>query len=485
MIPCFCNIVLKRKLISRLSYASLLLLFGRIGDIVGHKLVFLCGTAWFAAWSLASAFAPKSYIFILFIACTGIGVAANTPAAIALCTHYFPAGAARNRALGIIGGAQPIGFILGLVLGGLIAGSHSSWRTIFYIQTGCAVLFITLGAVALPSDKKEGRYSRGIDLGGVILSVSGLGLLTFSIATAPSSSKGWATPYIPVLLVVSIALLVFFVLLQHIRTKANKSVLIPMKASGAGNGRNILILTTVFFGWWSFDTLIYFFTLYFQQVQFLSPIETSVRFIPMVISGVVMNVGTGLLMGKFSLRILMLIGLVGNMASAIIYALIKPQLSYWKMSFLMTVLDPFCDILYPIGTLLLTSSFDADSQALAGGLFNVATALGPSVGLAVTSSITTAIQQKYASTHPSLSLTSPDVLLAGFRAAGWTCFASASLSFIIVLVGLRGLSVGNTEVSPGPSRHELESRQENLGDGVKGLQRSDKKQVEVPVAKIL
>lgn len=51
------------------------------------------------------------------MACNGIGVAAITPAAIGLCTSYFEPGASRNRAFGILGGAQPVGFILGLVLG--------------------------------------------------------------------------------------------------------------------------------------------------------------------------------------------------------------------------------------------------------------------------------------------------------------------------------------------------------------------------------
>ena len=67
--------------------------------------------------SLASAFAPKAYIFIIFIACLGVGVAAITPAAIGLCTAYFQTGAARNRAFGIIGGVQAVGFILGLTIG--------------------------------------------------------------------------------------------------------------------------------------------------------------------------------------------------------------------------------------------------------------------------------------------------------------------------------------------------------------------------------
>ncbi|KIJ26063.1 hypothetical protein M422DRAFT_272920 [Sphaerobolus stellatus SS14] len=371
-----------------LSYASLLLFFGRIGDICGHKNVFLCGTAWFAAWSLASAFAPKSYVFIIFMACNGIGIAAITPAAIGSCTTYFPPGASRNRAFGILGGAQPVGFILGLLLGGEIAGSRVTWRAIFYVQTGLAILFMLLGLIFLPNDAGGKRYTKGIDFGGVLLSVTGVALLTFSIANAPSSPKGWATPYILVLLLASIVLLVCFVLLEHSRTKVHKSVLIPMKISRSSGGKKLIILSTVFFAWWSFDALMYFFTL-------LKPIETSIRFIPMVLSGIAVNIGAGFLMHRLNGQALILIGLIGNAVAALLYALIDNNLSYWKMGLFMMILNPFCDIIYPIGTVLLTSAFDADSQALAGGLFNVATSLGASVGLDVTSCISTARQLNF------------------------------------------------------------------------------------------
>jgi hypothetical protein len=67
--------------------------------------------------------------------------------------------------------------------------------------------------------------------------------------------------------------------------------------------------------------------------------------------------------------------------------------------------------------------------------------LGTSIGLAVTSSIATAISEKYASAHPLLLPSSPEVLMVGFRAAGWTCFAAAMLAFLVGLVGLRGIGV--------------------------------------------
>lgn len=114
------------------------------------------------------------------------------------------------------------------------------------------------------------------------------------------------------------------------------------------------------------------------------------------------------------------------------------------------------DVVYPVGNLQIASNFDQDSQSLAGGIFNVATRvsggsfeelplnqfqIGTSLGLAITSSIATSVSSKYHAANPSLLADSPEVLMVGFRAAGWTCFAAALLSFIIALVGLRGIGI--------------------------------------------
>lgn len=67
--------------------------------------------------------------------------------------------------------------------------------------------------------------------------------------------------------------------------------------------------------------------------------------------------------------------------------------------------------------------------------------IGTSLGLAITSSIATATSEKYQLVHPELALDSPEVLMVGFRAAGWTCFAVSVLSFAIAIFGLRGIGI--------------------------------------------
>lgn len=139
--------------------------------------------------SIATAFAPNDTAFIIFVALLGLGAAANTPAGIRLLTTHFAPGPRRNQAFGVLGAGQPIGFILGLVLGGILTQSRATWRAIFYFQAGLGVFFTVLGWLALGEEKPEKKYTKGLDWGGALLSSAGVALLTYSLAYVPLSFR--------------------------------------------------------------------------------------------------------------------------------------------------------------------------------------------------------------------------------------------------------------------------------------------------------
>ncbi|KAH7885093.1 major facilitator superfamily domain-containing protein [Phlebopus sp. FC_14] len=424
-----------------LSYGCLLLLFGRIGDIVGGKVMFIAGSLWFAIWSLITAFASNDIFFIVAMALKGIGSAANTPAAIGLCSSYFPPGPNRNTAYTALGIGQPIGFILGLVLGGLLTESSATWRSLFYIQASLSALLTVSSVIVFPKDQGNRRYTKGLDWGGAILSTAGLGLLTYSLSDSTTARKGWSTPQIPSLLSISIAILVAFLYYERWREAKSKSVLMPLSIWRQSSAKMGPLMGVVFFGWWSFNTLNYFFTLYYQQVQLLNPFQTSLRFVPMALSGILPNLAAGFFMSRIPAPVLMVIGTLSTASSTILFALIDIHLSFWKMAFFMMITICGIDVIYPIGNMQIAAAFDEDSQSLAGGIFNVTIRLATSLGLAVTSSISTATSKKYITEHPQLDPNSPEVLMVGFRAAGWTLLGSALIAVLIVLIWMRDLGV--------------------------------------------
>ncbi|KAG2070818.1 hypothetical protein BDR04DRAFT_1155028 [Suillus decipiens] len=128
-------------------------------------------------------------------------------------------------------------------------------------------------------------------------------------------------------------------------------------------------------------------------------------------------------------------------ASSVIFALINPDLSFWYMAFFMMITIAGVDIIYSLGNQQITMSLDEDSQSLAGGIFSITTRLAMTIGLAVTSEITDSVSKVYNNKHPDLDAQSPEVLMVGFRAAGWTCFASTLLGIVIIILELRGLGI--------------------------------------------
>ncbi|KAF8190651.1 major facilitator superfamily-domain-containing protein [Mycena galopus ATCC 62051] len=425
-----------------LAYGCTLLLFGRMGDIFGGRIMFLVGSAWFSVLSVGTGLAPNLTSITIFLAMLGLGAAANTPAAIGIIASHFPPGPRRNTALGVLGAGQPLGYILGLVLGGLLTESRATWRTIFYVQAGLGAFFVVLGFFNLeeqPTDSK--LYAKGLDWGGALLSCLSLGLLTYSLAASTSAPRGWATPYIIGLTCASVVLLIMFWFYELWREKKGKSVLMPPSIWRHETARMPAVIGMVFFAWWNFNTLLYLCALYYQQVNGLSPLQTSLRFLPSIACGVATNLAGGWLLNRVSGLSLILGAVTMNMMAAFLFSLLQVNAGFWKISIWVMVLLAGADLIYPAGTLQVSSAFDNDSKSLAGGIFTVATRLGASLGMAVTTSISTALSANFQSAHPELSSTDPQVLMAGFRAAAWSLFAAAVISFAIALIGLRGIGI--------------------------------------------
>ncbi|KAI0684208.1 major facilitator superfamily domain-containing protein [Cytidiella melzeri] len=424
-----------------LSNGCLLLLCGRLADILGSRRMFLVGSLWFSIWSVAAAFAPNASTFIIFVGMIGVGSAANTPAGISILSSHFPPGPAKGRAFAVLGAGQPIGYIVGLILGGILSDTSASWRTIFWLQAGLAALLCVVGWFALPTDDNSRRYTQGLDWVGAILSTSGLALLVYDLAESTATPRGWAAPFIPSFFGTSIVLIVSFVLWELRREAKGDSVLLPMSMwtqPGAKMGSTILL---VFFGWWAFNTIGYYLPLFYQEVQLLSPIQTAIHLIPSGVSGLIANIATGYLVSRVPGQILVLCGIFATMGSSIIFGLIRIETAYWGMGFFVGLLLPILDIAYTVSNIQVCSGFPEHSQALAGSIFSVSTRLGTSIGLAVTSTIANTISKKYNNKHPELSADDPLVLLAGFRAAGWVCCGVLGLSAVVAIFGWHGVGL--------------------------------------------
>jgi fucose permease len=197
-----------------------------------------------------------------------------------------------------------------------------------------------------------------------------------------------------------------------------------------------VICAGVFITWGVFNAIETYLTLYFQDVQRLSALQTSIRFLPTPVAGAMANVAMGLIAHRARADYAVLVGIGLTTVGALLMCVIQPQWSYWACAFPALFLNPMgADVLFTISNLVITSVFPSQTQGLAGGVFNTVAQIGKSVGLATSGVIAASVtgHSRYRDKE------SPEALMEGFRAAFWYLFALSCATGGLFVWGLRGI----------------------------------------------
>lgn len=172
----------------------------------------------------------------------------------------------------------------------------------------------------------------------------------------------------------------------------------------------------------------------FQGVQDLSPLQASIRILPSLIVGAIVNLTTGLLIHRISAFYLVLVSLILSAGAPLLMAVIDARWPYWYDAFFAQILSALSyNILSTLGLLVVSDVFPTRTQALAGAVFNTVAQFGISIGLTTMAVISSSATQN--STIPDKS--SPDALMAGYRASFWSSFALMAFACVIATFGLR------------------------------------------------
>lgn len=190
-----------------LVVSSFLIPFGRLADIYGGFPVYLAGCLWTAIWSLIGGFSQNELMLDFCRAIQGLGPAAYLPASLTLLGSMYRPGPRKNLVFSVYGSMAPLGFFVGIFFAG-VAGEYAGWQWYFYIGAILTFLTAVVAYFTIPSDHQE-RKNNGVkmDWYGTAAVVSGLILVVFAITQSSHASDGWATPYIPVTLVLGILML--------------------------------------------------------------------------------------------------------------------------------------------------------------------------------------------------------------------------------------------------------------------------------------
>ncbi|KAK8051762.1 hypothetical protein PG993_003147 [Apiospora rasikravindrae] len=426
-----------------LAAGCLLLIFGALADsVVGAKPMWVTGSYLFCAFTVALGFAQTGPQVIALRTLLGASIAMCLPTAVGLITLTFPQkGTWRNVAFAMNGMGQPLGFALGLVLGGIFTDTIG-WRWAYYMMAGINFVLSTASIWSLPhkpvrtGETKLATRLAEIDWVGAVMLSAALGLLMYVLAMTTSSYLSIGYAQNAALLAVSLALLIAFPFWMHWQTRKGRPALIPNRLWRNATFTSVCI--NVFFCWAALDGLEYFTTLYLQEVEGLSALQSSLRFIPHPILGALTNIATAYLISRVKVQTLTTVSGVVTIVPPILMATISVGENYWFAPFWALLLSPMNpDVLFTASNLVISEAFPPELQSLAGGVFNEVAQFGNSVGLAVTAAIAASV------TEHSHAADSKAALMEGYRAAFWTIFAATGLVVIVSYVGFRkGGTVG-------------------------------------------
>src|SRR6266704_2802382 len=301
-----------------LAFGSLLLLGGRLADLLGRKVTFLAGLAGFA---IVSAIGGASVNFAMLItarACQGAFAALLVPSALALLTTTFTEPKDRGKAFGIYGAIAGAGGAIGLLLGGALT-EYLSWRWTLYVNLLFAGVAFTGGALLLK--RQPSLVKPRLDVPGVLLVSSAVFCLVYGLSNA--ATHNWRTPSTYGFLATGVVLLVVFALWQGRAAYPLLPPRVVLDRNRGGAYLSTLIGTAGLFG------IFLFLTYYLQQTLGYSPLITGVAFLPMSAGLIVAaNLSTITLMPRFGPKPLVAFGLLAAAGGAAWLAQLGPHTGY-------------------------------------------------------------------------------------------------------------------------------------------------------------
>jgi EmrB/QacA subfamily drug resistance transporter len=353
-------------------FGGLVLLGGRLADLFGRRRMFLAGTALFGVASLLDGLATSQAMLLGARALQGVGAALATPAALALVTALFSAGAERAKALGVWGALSGLGFAVGILVGGAITEA-ASWRWVFLINVPVALAALVVVPRLVAESRITGR--RSLDLGGAIAVTAGVTTLVYTVVKAPEF--GWGSLETHALLGVALVLLGAFAIIE----RRSSSPLIP---AGFLRRRSALVpnVLQLLLGLSAISTL-FLLTLYTQQVLGYAPLEAGVAYLPLAAGVAAATALANRLVARRGPRPLAVAGLA---VAAVGIALLgrAPVAGEYLVDVLpaMIVIGLGAGLSFVSITTAALASVDEEASGLASGLLSTAVQLGGALGVA-------------------------------------------------------------------------------------------------------
>jgi EmrB/QacA subfamily drug resistance transporter len=364
-----------------IAFGGLLLLAGRIGDLIGRRRIFMLGLTVFVGASLLCGLAESQGVLIVARFVQGVGGAMTSAVILGMIVTMFPEPREQARAIGVYSFVASAGGSIGLLAGGAITQAIN-WHWIFFVNLPIGIATAVLAARLLTSDRGIG-FGKGADIIGAVLIVTSLMLGVYTIVEA--TNYGWGSAHTLGLGAGAAALLAAFVA----REARTANPLVPLRIFRARNtsGANLIqaLMVAGMFG------MFFLGALYLQRVLGFDALEVGLAFLPVTVIIGTLSLGfSARLNMRFGPRATLLPGL-GLIAAGLILFARAPVGATYLTDVLpaMVLLGTGAGLSFPSLMTLAMSGATRSDSGLASGLVNTTLQVGGALGLAVLATLST------------------------------------------------------------------------------------------------
>jgi EmrB/QacA subfamily drug resistance transporter len=406
-----------------IAFGGLLLLSGRLGDLISRRDVFLVGLTVFTASSLVCGLAQSDVMLVVARFVAGIGGAMTAAVVLGMIVTMFPEPREQAKAIGVYAFVASAGGSVGLLAGGILTQALS-WHWIFFINIpiGVATGFFSLRL--LERDRGIG-FANGADVLGAVLITASLMLGVYTIVE-PAATDGWGSATTLALAAGSLLLLAGFIAREA--TTANPLVPLRIFRSRNVSGANAIQALTVagMFG------LFFLGVLYLQEVLGYDALETGLAFLPttLVMGTLSVRFSEPLIM-RFGARTCLIPGLILIAAGLALFAMVPVDGSYLTDVLPSTLLlGSGVGVCFPaLMTLAMSGATRADA-GLASGLVNTTAQVGAAIGLAVLATLSAS------KTDDLLAAGKPtaEALTGGYELSFWVAVGLVLAALVVAMV---------------------------------------------------
>ena len=408
-------------------FGGVLLLGGRLADLLGRRRLFVVGLALFTASSLLDGLAWSEGSLIAFRALQGLGAALLSPAALSILTTTFAEGPERNKALGIWGAVSGSGAAAGVLLGGALT-SGLSWSWIFFVNIPVGAVVIGLTPFLLRESRAE-LENRHFDFSGAASITGGLVLLVYGMTRA--AQHGWGTGETVGLLGGATALIVTFFVIES----RSGAPLLPLKifrlrTLTASNVAGLLMGAALF-------AQFFLLTLYLQEVLHYSALKTGAAYIALTLTTIAFSAVAQALVTRVGIRPILPLGLALSTVALVLFARLPVHGHYFADLFPAFLISGLALALafIPMSIGALTGVRPAEA-GVASGLISTSQQIGGAIGVALATTIATTFTRRYVHAHPGSNAFGGPALTHGFHIAFYVLAALAAAGAVISVLML-------------------------------------------------